>query len=91
MGSQKVRHNWSAEQQEQDKVITETTNPDFSQFGSVSDLNLTSETDFEEAIFQNGEELLDKFWTLQYILFLKFQGSFIPRETRVYENDAKTK
>ena len=60
MGSQKVKHILSTGQQQQDKVITATTNPDFSQFGSVSDLNLTSEADFEDTVFQNGEELLDK-------------------------------
>jgi len=90
MGSQKVKHILSTEQQQQDKVITATTNPDFSQFGSVSDLNLTSEADFEDTVFQNGEELLDKLWTPQYILFLKFHSSFIPRKARVYENYAKT-
>ena len=56
MGSQKIKHNLSTEQQQQDKVITATTNPDFSQFGSVSDLNLTSEAAFEDTVFQNGEE-----------------------------------
>ena len=91
MGSQKVKHILSTEQQQQDKVITATTNPHFSQFGSVSDLNLTSEADVEDTVFQNGEELLDKLCILQYILFPKFHSSFIPRKARVYENYAKKK